>query len=315
MNFTRQKVKIIALMVGVIFSRNILCMNDLEQIMQAKLDNNPKPFYRCQNYIDMFGSRVALKKFIHNVAYLYDKGYGDILKSNYYGQTTRIPKIIHQIWIGKKPFPERYKKWQATWKRMAAERGWKYVLWDDQAVEALTLKNKYLYDAASNFAEKSDILRYEIIFRYGGVYVDTDTECINPDAIESLCREFDFFAGLEGGCEVIIGNAVFASVPQHPFFSFMIDALPSWAYVCDIRKYQNIKWKNNTTMTLIKTSPNFFTALFGAYLGKNGENNFRDIILPPKFFHTHDSVIIRHYCCGNWGHIEDVHASKNNGGS
>ena len=28
--------------------------------------------------------------------------------------------------------------------------------------------------------EKSDIFRYEILYRFGGVYVDTDFECIKP---------------------------------------------------------------------------------------------------------------------------------------
>ena len=29
-------------------------------------------------------------------------------------QPGRIPKIIHQIWLGS-PLPERYKQWQRTW--------------------------------------------------------------------------------------------------------------------------------------------------------------------------------------------------------
>jgi mannosyltransferase OCH1-like enzyme len=36
------------------------------------------------------------------------------------------------------------------------------------------------FDRASNFGEKSDIWRYEILFRLGGVYVDTDFECVRP---------------------------------------------------------------------------------------------------------------------------------------
>lgn len=44
------------------------------------------------------------------------------------------------------------------------------------------------FDAAKNYGEKSDILRYEILFVYGGVYADVDVECLQPfDALAEVC--------------------------------------------------------------------------------------------------------------------------------
>ena len=54
------------------------------------------------------------------------------LRENYHsnkltvGNQIRIPKVFHQIWIGKKPFPAHYKKWQETWRSIP---GWRYKLW------------------------------------------------------------------------------------------------------------------------------------------------------------------------------------------
>lgn len=40
------------------------------------------------------------------------------------------------------------------------------------------------FDAATNFGEKSDILRYEILEKHGGVYADVDVACVQ--AFDSL---------------------------------------------------------------------------------------------------------------------------------
>ena len=42
----------------------------------------------------------------------------------------------------------------------------------------LNMKNKKAFLSAHNYGMKSDILRYEILHTYGGVYIDTDYECV-----------------------------------------------------------------------------------------------------------------------------------------
>ena len=38
--------------------------------------------------------------------------------------------------------------------------------------------NRAAFDSAESFAMKSDILRYELLLRYGGLYCDLDFECL-----------------------------------------------------------------------------------------------------------------------------------------
>ena len=40
------------------------------------------------------------------------------------------------------------------------------------------MRNKLAFSLAKNLGMKSDILRYEILMKYGGIYVDTDYECL-----------------------------------------------------------------------------------------------------------------------------------------
>ena len=47
-----------------------------------------------------------------------------------------------------------------------------------QDLAGFDMKNKLAFSQASNWGMKSDILRYEILMKYGGVYVDTDYECL-----------------------------------------------------------------------------------------------------------------------------------------
>ena len=58
--------------------------------------------------------------------------------------------------------------------------GWTHVLWTDAEVAPLldSLRNKQAYLAAPNYGQKADILRYELLQRHGGIYMDVDMECV-----------------------------------------------------------------------------------------------------------------------------------------
>ena len=132
-----------------------------------------------------------------------------------YSDTPRIPKIIHQIWLGSE-LPDKYKAWQKTW--LDHHPDWQYWLWSQKDIDALGLKNRAQFDAALTYGEQSDIARYEILYKFGGVYADSDFECIHPmDVFHHCC---DFYAGLEG-TTAVIGNSMIACAPGHPIMKAM----------------------------------------------------------------------------------------------
>jgi mannosyltransferase OCH1-like enzyme len=142
---------------------------------------------------------------------------------------SKIPKIIHQIWLGSK-FPELYKNITQKW--LDLHPSWKYILWDDINVKSLfPLHNQAYFDAAKNFAEKSDILRYEILYRFGGLYVDIDYECLKP--FDIFMHSYDFFAGIEPITMIsfMVGVAIIGSAPKHPYLKQSIDTIKDFRHL------------------------------------------------------------------------------------
>jgi hypothetical protein len=121
-----------------------------------------------------------------------------------------IPKLIHQIWIGKRELPPLRKAFMESWKKHHPD--WSYKLWTNEDVENWQGKFylKDLYDRAYTIQEKADILRLNIIYRYGGLYVDTDLECLKN--FSPLHHKYKFYASTEQTLQL------FASVPSNLVF-------------------------------------------------------------------------------------------------
>lgn len=179
----------------------------------------------------------------------------------------RIPKIIHQIWIGS-PFPEKYKKFQQSWIKHHPD--WEYRLWTDKEIKAFNLKNKHIYDAASNFGAKSDIARYEILYRLGGLYVDTDFECLRPMDIFHHC--FDFYTGSAYFPNCTAFMAIIGAVPYHPILKYCIETL-------DIKK---ISHPTCSMDILMSSGPGHFSKALNQHLRSSSD---AAVAFPPGYFY------------------------------
>lgn len=178
----------------------------------------------------------------------------------------KIPKIIHQIWLGSE-VPESLKLLQKTWIQYHIDRGWSYKLWTDADIEELGLYNQQYYDASDNYGVKSDILRWEVVYRYGGVYVDMDYECLQ--ALDDLHYTYDFYTALQplDTQYVQLGGALFGSRPGHPILKHCIET------ICD-------DW--HLKGAPCKTGPIHFTKSFYASAGLDGN---KDIAFPAYYFY------------------------------
>ena len=95
-----------------------------------------------------------------------------------------IPKIIHQVWINdswkdpslKRDVPKDWKKSQQEWQRIHPD--WSYILWTDDLVLPYLEKNHPEYvDFYKNYEyliQRADMIRYFILYDFGGVYCDLD---------------------------------------------------------------------------------------------------------------------------------------------
>jgi hypothetical protein len=124
----------------------------------------------------------------------------------------RIPRTIHRVWLGGTPIPQEHERFGRTFARHHPD--WQMRLWTDEDLPALGIGAAECEHARSH-SELSNLVRYEVLHRHGGVYVDTDVECRRP--LTPLLRGIDAFAALEvpGG----VGTAILGSVAGHPAFA------------------------------------------------------------------------------------------------
>lgn len=111
-----------------------------------------------------------------------------------------IPRIIHQLWIGDKKLAPT--KLLETWKKK--HPGFEYIFWDENELERRNFIPQ-LYEKINEMEEingKADILRWEILYKYGGVFIDADSICIEP--IDELLKFDKSFASYEN--EVVRGS-------------------------------------------------------------------------------------------------------------
>ena len=140
-----------------------------------------------------------------------------------------VPKVFHQIWLGNKPIPRMLSAYTQTWR--AKHPTWVFELWDDARSNAL-VQEQYsklwpMYESLPYLTQRVDVIKYLVLYAFGGVYIDFDCECLKPiDSLlthpvcigleprdEVLHREFPFF----------LGSAYMSATPQTPFFRATIE--------------------------------------------------------------------------------------------
>lgn len=135
-----------------------------------------------------------------------------------------IPKKLHIIWVGDES--RRPNKWIQTW--IDHHPDWDVKIWgnDDLANE------KWICEKQIRILEKeqvwegvADIMRYEILYRYGGVYVDADSICLKPLDEQFLTPDFWAVYESEDHRKNLIANGYMGCVPDHRIMNQLIGSI------------------------------------------------------------------------------------------
>lgn len=191
-----------------------------------------------------------------------------------YANKPKIPKIIHQIWVGSE-FPKKFKAWQQSW--IEKHPDWEYRLWTDDDLKSL----KQLYGTthfakARDYGEQANILRYAILHEYGGVYLDTDCACVRP--LDELHHQYDFYTSMASiDCETVVNNAVIGAVPGHPILKACLDRI-----VID----------KKTDQLFLRAGAQYFTKIVRDAIEEAQGNN---VVLPAGFFHPVPKFLSAHH--------------------
>lgn len=103
----------------------------------------------------------------------------------------RIPKVIHYCWFGRNPKSELIQKCIQSWKEKCPD--YQIVEWneDNWDIDAYPYARE-AYDA-KKWAFVSDVARLDILYRHGGIYLDTDVELLRDDPFLDMLIRVAFF--------------------------------------------------------------------------------------------------------------------------
>jgi len=125
-----------------------------------------------------------------------------------------IPKIFHHTWPSGGPFKEKFRRYRESFMKHNPDYTFMFWTCEQRDQYAISDISRYLQspECGLSYIVLSDILRFEILYKYGGIYVDTDVECL---------KNFDCFLENESFAAYSyapnnIGNAVIGTVPDNP---------------------------------------------------------------------------------------------------
>jgi len=211
-----------------------------------------------------------------------------------------IPKKIHFIWLGPKPFSENAIHNLKSWQKF--HPNWEINFWTDRErqIPFSGIRMRYLdefdfertksyIDNSNNWSEKSDLIRMMILIKEGGIYTDHDVVCLRK--FDNFISHFDFIAGcesmhnlLELDSAFLTCTGVIISRPDHPIIKATIEeALKNWKKA--EAQYPGND-KNNTFKRVILRVFVPFVLCSKKYLCSDASNS---IILPTCYFHGYQA--------------------------
>lgn len=103
-----------------------------------------------------------------------------------------IPKVIHYCWFGKGLMPQSQRECISKWKKILPE--YEIKRWDESNFDIAFCDYSLKAYEHGKYAYVSDVARCNILYRYGGIYLDTDVELFsNFDSLLS----YNFFSAIE----------------------------------------------------------------------------------------------------------------------
>jgi mannosyltransferase OCH1-like enzyme len=144
-----------------------------------------------------------------------------------------IPHVIHCLWLGPKPLPQEGITNLQLWKKH--HQKWKIVLWTDSKNQPLPIPGMVLRDLheynfeplqacinqATTAEEKSNLMRFVILYNEGGLFTTPYTRCLQP--FTPLADSFDFVTCTERmrffeeiDSFIRPSSELFLSKPKHP---------------------------------------------------------------------------------------------------
>lgn len=147
-----------------------------------------------------------------------------------------IPKVIHIIWIGDQRLipAENIRSWRDL------NKDFQVKIWGNKELAARPWRNarhmKSLW--GKELSGVADLMRYEILYEEGGIYVDADSSCLRP--LDEVLMENHSFACWES--EIVrpglIHNGFLGFRPRSKLLANLIREIRDDENACDLPAWQ-----------------------------------------------------------------------------
>lgn len=192
-----------------------------------------------------------------------------------------IPKVIHYCWFGRNPLPESAQKCIASWKKFLPD--YEIKEWNEDNFDVNIIPyTKEAYEA-KKYAFVSDYARFWILYKYGGLYFDTDVEVIKP--MDDIIERGPFMgievAANEGNCPKVAPGLGLGVNPGLGLYKELLD------------EYEKLSFKNVDGSLNQKTIVSYNTEILLKH-GLKPTNDLQKVfgvwIYPADFFNPLDSL-------------------------
>lgn len=211
-----------------------------------------------------------------------------------------IPRTIHYCWFGGRELPDLAKECIESWHQLCPS--YEITRWDESNFDV----NQYEYTWQAAEKEKwsfvSDVARLDVLYREGGIYMDTDVRLLKP--LDGLLHQKGF-VGVEKWGNINTGGCV-GAVMHHPMIREMLDYRLNFPFVLE-------------DGSLNTTTNGFYESIPFIRQGMRIDNSLQIIngmtVYPASIFHPYDymsceekiedNTVSIHYFYGGWMESND----------
>jgi mannosyltransferase OCH1-like enzyme len=113
--------------------------------------------------------------------------------------------------------PEKYRICVESWKRHHPD--WEIMMWSRENIPPMV--NSWILDRTDDPTFLSEIVRFEVVLAFGGVYIDADMECWKP--IDPIIKHLQAFVTKRNSD--YLENAGFGCTRDHPWIRAVVNEI------------------------------------------------------------------------------------------
>lgn len=222
------------------------------------------------------------------------------------GGAPLIPKKIHYCWFSGKPIPQELRQCIDSWRRFCPD--YEIIRWDEKNYDVS--KNQYMEQAYAHrkWGYIPDYARLDILYQYGGIYLDTDVELLG--SLDALLYQPAFCSTEKWG---IVNMGISGAQPGNLVIRRMLDNRQGMSFL-----------HPDGTENLISSGVSDTLPLVSLGLLPNGETQSiaqgEMTVYAPEFFqpfdyisgetHITDHTFSIHHFSGTWLGAQAMDARK-----